>query len=89
MHIHDNTIHTIIHTTTNNSNGVDMGYQKAQIIDALINEWIYLCHDDPQDDDMTPEEYREELINMSYDELVAETSTDEHYTLDEFMDHYK
>ena len=38
---------------------------------------------------MTPEEYREELINMSIDELINETSTDEHYTLDEYMDHYK
>ena len=65
-----------------------MNYTKAQLIDALVNEWIYLCHDDPDDDDMTPEEYREELINMSYDELVEETSTDEHYTLDEYMDHY-
>ena len=49
---------------------MDTPYQKAQIIDALVNEWIYLCHDDPDDDDMTPEEYREELINMSYDQLV-------------------
>lgn len=65
-----------------------MGHQKEQIIDALINEWIYLCHDDPQDDDMTPEEYREELINMSYDQLVEETSTDEHFTLDEYMETY-
>ena len=67
---------------------MDTPYQKAQIIDALVNEWIYLCHDDPDDDDMTPEEYREELINMSYDQLVEETSTDEHYTLDEYMEHY-
>ena len=65
-----------------------MTYTKAQIIDALINEWVYLCHDDPQDDDMTPEAYRNELTNMSMEELVEETSTDEHYTLDEYMDHY-
>ena len=65
-----------------------MTYTKAQIIDALINEWVYLCHDDPQDDDMTPEEYRNELINMSMEELVEETSTDEHYTLDAYMNNY-
>ena len=82
-------LHPLFYTTTNNRNGMDTPYQKAQIIDALINEWIYLCHDDPEPDDLTPEEYREELINMSYDQLIEETSTDEHYTLDEYMDHYK
>lgn len=65
-----------------------MGYQKEQIIDALINEWIYLCHDDPQDDDMTPEEYREELIQMSLEKIIEETSTDEHFTLEEYMNTY-
>ena len=84
----EHTIHSLFHTTTHYSNGMDTTYQKAQIIDALVNEWIYLCHDDPDPDDMTPEEYRQELINMSYDQLVEETSTDEHYTLDEYMDHY-
>ena len=38
-----------------------MNYSKAQLIDALVAEWEYLCHDCPEDDDMTPEEYREEL----------------------------
>ena len=65
-----------------------MGYQKEQIIDALINEWIYLCHDDPQDDDMTPEEYRKDLEDYTYDELIEETCTDEHFTLDEYMETY-
>lgn len=65
-----------------------MTYTKSQLIDALVAEWEYLCHDDPQDDDMTPEEYREELINMSMEELIEETYTDEHYTLDAYMNNY-
>ena len=51
-------------------------------------ELEYLCHDDYDEDDMTPEEYREELINMSMEELIEETSTDEHFTLEEYMNSY-
>ena len=47
-----------------------MKYTKAQLIDALVAEWIYLCHDDPDPDDQTPEEYREDLIEMSIEELI-------------------
>ena len=65
-----------------------MIYSRAQLIDALVAEWEYLCHDDPDPDDLSPEEYREELIEMSLEELIEETSTDEHYTLDEYMEHY-
>ena len=65
-----------------------MNYTRAQLIDALVAEWEYLCHDDPDPDDLSPEEYREELIEMSLEELIEETSTDEHYTLDEYMEHY-
>ena len=65
-----------------------MNYTKAQLIDALGAEWEYLCHDDYDPDDQTPEEYREELIEMSLEELIEETSTDEHFTLEEYMDHY-
>ena len=65
-----------------------MNYTRADIINALCAEWEYLCHDCPEDDDMTPEEYREELINMSLKELIEETSTDEHFTLEEYMNTY-
>ena len=65
-----------------------MNYTKAQLIDALVAEWEYLCHDDPDPDDMSPEEYREDLINMSMKELIEETSTDEHFTLEEYMNTY-
>ena len=63
-------------------------YSTEQLIDALVNEWIYLCHDDPQPDDLTPEEYRNDLEEYTYDELVEETQTDEHFTLDEFIQAY-
>ena len=63
-----------------------MNYTKAQLIDALVAEWEYLCHDDYDPEDQTPEEYREDLIEMTLDELVEETSTDEYYTLKEYME---
>ena len=65
-----------------------MKYTKAQLIDALVAEWEYLCHDDPDPQDKTPEEYREELIEMSMNQLIEETSTDELFTLEEYMDIY-
>ena len=63
-------------------------YSTEQLIDALVNEWIYLCHDDPQPDDLTPEEYRNDLQEYTYDELIEETQTDDGFTLYEFMDAY-
>tara|TARA_B100000073_G_scaffold297679_1_gene262857 strand:+ start:421 stop:621 length:201 start_codon:yes stop_codon:yes gene_type:complete len=65
-----------------------MNYSKAQLIDALVTEWEYLCHDDPDPEDQSPEEYREDLIEMSLDELVEETSTGEGYTLEEYMENW-
>ena len=62
-----------------------MNYTRAQLINALVAEWVYLCHDDYDPDDLTPEQYREELQNYSLEELVEETSTGEGYTLDEWM----
>ena len=66
-----------------------MNYTKSQLIDALVKEWEYLCHDDPDPDDQTPEEYREDLIEMSIRQLVEETDTDpEMFSLDEYMEHW-
>ena len=63
-----------------------MNYTQEQLIEALYNEYVWLCHDDfDPDEDMQPEEYLEMIKEMSYDELVKETSTDENYPLDEFM----
>ena len=59
---------------------------KEQLIDALYQEYVFLCHDDfDPDEDPTPEEYLEMLKEMSYDELIVETSTDDIYHLGEFM----
>ena len=65
-----------------------MTYTREQLIDALVAEWEYLCHDDYDEDDQTPEEYREDLIEMTLDELVEETSTGEGYTLEEYMENW-
>ena len=61
-------------------------YTRAQLIDALSNEYDYLCHDDyDPDNDMSSSEYRDYLDSLSYDQLIADTDTDDGYTLDEFI----
>jgi hypothetical protein len=65
-----------------------MQYTKEQLIDALVYEWDYLCHDDYDPDDDTPEEYRLKLELLTTEELVEETSTGEGYTLEEFMENW-
>ena len=60
---------------------------KEQLIEALYNEYVFLCHDDYDPDvDVSPEDYLEGLKEMDYDELVEETSTDEHFTLIEYLE---
>ena len=62
---------------------------KEQLIDALVREYEFLIHDDFDPVlDPTPEEYRGKLEYLEYDELVEETNTDDHFTLDEFMSIY-
>jgi len=63
-------------------------YTKEQLIDALVREWEYLCHDDPDPDDDTPEEYRLKMELLAIEDLIEETSTGEGYTLDEFMENH-
>ena len=61
-------------------------YTRVQLIDALSHEYDYLCHDDfDPDNDMSSSEYRDYLDSLSYDQLVADTDTDDIYTLDEFI----
>lgn len=61
-------------------------YTRDQIIDALCLEYDYLCHDDFDPDvDMSPDDYRVMLNSLSHDQLVSETTTDDIYTLDEFI----
>jgi len=63
-----------------------MTISKEQLIEALYQEYLFLCHDDfDPDEDPTPEEYLEMIREMSYDELVEEASVDEEFTLEEYL----
>lgn len=66
-----------------------MTYTNEQLIKALYNEYVFLCHDDfDPDEDIDPEDYLEMIKTFSYDELVSETGTDDTLTLQEFMETY-
>ena len=66
-----------------------MIYTREQLIEALVAEWEYLCHDDYDPDDLTPEEYRLKLECFSDADLLEETSTDdEFFTLENFMERF-
>ena len=66
-----------------------MNYTKAQVVDALVREWEYLCHDDYDPEDLTPEEYRKEMQELTIEQLIEETDTDDiGLTLDEYMETY-
>jgi hypothetical protein len=66
-----------------------MKYTKQQLVDALVAEYDYLCHDDfDPDTDLTLDEYRDEMEELTIEQLIEETSTDEHFTLEEYMDRY-
>jgi hypothetical protein len=66
-----------------------MTYTNEQLISALVKEYEYLCHDDFDPDvDPTSEEYLDSIKDLSYDELVEETQTDDIFTLDNFMEVY-
>ena len=59
---------------------------REQLIEALYNEYVFLCHDDyDPESDTPPEVYLEELREMTDDELIEESSTDEHFTLEEYL----
>lgn len=66
-----------------------MTYTREQLITALAAEYDYLCHDDFDPDvDMSPAEHLSYLHSLSLDDLIAETSTDDIFTVDEFMHNY-
>lgn len=67
-----------------------MTYSKDQLIEALYNEYVFLCHDDFDPDvDIPPEDYRFLLRDLTIDKLVEETNTDETFTLEEYMETWK
>lgn len=66
-----------------------MNPSKEQLIDALYNEYVFLCHDDFEPGvDIDPEDYLIMLKDMKHEELIEETGTDDIFTLDEFMEAY-
>ena len=66
-----------------------MNFTKAQLINALVAEWEYLCHDDYDPEDLTPEEYRKEIEELTIEQLIEETDTEsEGLTLDDYMEIY-
>jgi len=66
-----------------------MTYTREQLIHALAAEYDYLCHDDFDPDvDMSPAEHLSYLQSLSLDDLIAETTTDDIYTVDEFIHNY-
>jgi hypothetical protein len=66
-----------------------MTYTKEQLVNALVREYEFLCHDDFDPElDMSISEYRVMMEEMSLDELVLETGTDQEFTLDQFMETY-
>ena len=63
-----------------------MTHTRQQLIDALVHEYEFLCHDDFDPDvDPTPDEYLAMLQRLSDDELIDESSTDDTYTLDDYI----
>jgi len=50
-----------------------MDYTKEQLIDALVHKWDYLCHDDYDPEDPTPEEYRKEIEELTIEQLTKFT----------------
>ena len=66
-----------------------MTYTREQLINALVNEYEYLCHDDFDPDvDLTTDEYRLKIECYSDEDLINETAVDEHFTLDQFIRTY-
>ena len=68
---------------------MSMTHNRSHLISALYHEYQFLCHDDfDPDTDPTPDEYLTSLQLMTDDELIDESSTDDIYTLDEYITHW-
>ena len=68
---------------------MSMTHNRSHLISALYHEYQFLCHDDFDPAvDPTPDEYLATLQRMSDDELITESSTDDTYTLDDYITHW-
>ena len=66
-----------------------MPYTRDQLIPAIQSEYAFLIHDDyDPDTDMSPDEHLSYLQSLSLDDLIADTATDDEFTLDDFMSRY-
>ena len=82
-------LHLSVKKSTLSFKYISMKYSRSDLINALCSEWDYLCHDDfDPENDPTTEEYREEIQDYTYEQLVEETGTDEGYTLKQFMENW-
>ena len=62
---------------------------RDQLIAALINEYELLTHDDYDPAiDMSHADYAQYVRDMSYNQLVAEATVDDIFTVDEFIANY-
>ncbi len=61
-------------------------YSNQQLIDALYAEYDNMCHDSTlEEGEFTPAEYLVYLQSLTHLELIAETGTDDVFTLSEYM----
>ena len=59
---------------------------RDHLITALQHEYQFLCHDDFDPDvDMSESEHLDYLNSLTLEQLIDETTTDDEYTLDDFM----
>ena len=65
-------------------------FTKTQLIEALLNEYEYLIHDDfDPDEDLTLDQYHSQLLTMNEQQLIEETTTDsEIYPLSQYMENW-
>lgn len=64
-------------------------YDRKTLIHCLVVEYERLCHDVPEDDDLSLEEYEKQISSYSYDQLIEETGTDDEYlTLADYVELY-
>jgi len=65
-----------------------LGLTREVIVEGLVAEWEWLCHDDGDEDDATPEERRTELQAMTMDELLEEADRDGKEDWETFWNNY-
>ena len=62
-------------------------YSREQLIDALVAEYKWYCHDSYDEEfDNNPDKLRVHLQTLTHEQLIEETATDDvGYTMEEFI----